>query len=115
MFDDTITEVPSMNADEKMIHIIDHLFDEYLDAQLGMLYSRASKHAFPKKYKLVEEAIESLNMEKGFKLRSLLNALADFGVSETEAYILLKNVLAESLLTVVEIDDARVTEVEFEE
>jgi hypothetical protein len=112
MLDDTTSEVPMEVIDAISGDTVDKLFEEYLDANLGMLHKRKSMDPFPSKAKLVEEAIDLLKLEKGFKLRSLLNALADLGSTETEAYLLLQEVLAENLLVKVELEDLKMLESE---
>jgi hypothetical protein len=101
-YDDFADEVPTQELDRDTAAIIDTFFEEYLDANLGMLYRKKSATPFPKKLGIVEKAIDTLDSEEGFKLRSILTAMADLGATETDAYLLLQETLDEGLLSQVD-------------
>ncbi|MFW9964160.1 MAG: hypothetical protein ACFFCX_11385 [Candidatus Sifarchaeia archaeon] len=113
--DDLFEEQPRSLVDEKIVQMLDYIFDSTMDGHLLRFYKKSSTDAFPKRYHLLDKIMTDLETRHCSKPVYLAQGIATYGVSQSRGCTLVLEAIDKKLIQVCDKHEIPTSEMEFKE
>jgi hypothetical protein len=109
LFDDK----PSSVVDQKVIDMLDHIFNTTMDGSLLQFYKVATSEKFPKRYQLLDEIMHDTDTRHCTKPVLLAKSIMSYGLSEARGCTLILEAIEKELIVLCEGDETNTQEIDF--